>query len=552
MIDGLAWSSLYRYAPRRNRRVSSNEQPNWNDGNMDMTWLQPGETLEMPQLTGPGVIRHIWMTSHAGAVGDLDALSLRIYWDGSSKPSVQVPLGMFFAVGQGKPAPVESVPVQVSPTGSLTCYWPMPFRQQARITVTNDHPRRGTGLYWQVDWEETPDLPADILYFHAAFRCEFPAVMGRDYLVADIHGTGKYVGAVLGVTLAQDGWFGEGDDFFYIDGEEVPSLQGTGTEDYFNDAWGFRPRTGNWFGQPRWEGYAAGDEGICYRWHVLDPVHFERSLRVTLEHKGNLPRAEEGFFLERPDYLSSIAYWYQKGVSDSVEELPSWEGRNPPWTTSYLVEAFQATKAIGEARPVIVCEGMFGGRPMVYWPNYKLDASLTAPFVAPATDRYAVRLDAWTLPDGGTYDLEIDGSVVARGISMRCEEPGHRRLSLGTHVLEQGMHALCLRACPPQTGPAQIESVKLLSLPPEAMRAVKTKHEAHFVRLAIGRAIYAYRLAYGRLPDGLDALVAARLLEERFLTDENGNPLQVEREGDRLTVRAAEWTHSWQGLDPRR
>ena len=118
----------------RNRRISSNEQPNWNDGNFDMTRLAPGETFEFPVLKGPGVINHIWFTSHAGGVNELNAISMRIYWDGREDPGVEVPLGEFFAVGQGTPAVVESVPVQVSPTGSLTCYWRMPFAESARIT----------------------------------------------------------------------------------------------------------------------------------------------------------------------------------------------------------------------------------------------------------------------------------------------------------------------------------------------------------------------------------------------------------------------------------
>jgi len=222
--------------------------------------------------------------------------------------------------------------------------------------------------------------------------------MGQDYLIADLKGRGKYVGTVLGVTLAQDGWFGEGDDFFFVDGEAVPSLQGTGTEDYFNDAWGFRPRTSLWFGQPRWEGYEAGDAGVCYRWHVLDPVHFQRSLRVTIEHKGNLPEAEDGFFLERPDYLSSLAFWYQEGVAEPFAPLPGWPDRNPPITCHHLLESFAAVRVIGETKPRISCEGMFGGRPMIEWPNTDPAAILTIPFAAPSTDRYAVLLVAWTGP----------------------------------------------------------------------------------------------------------------------------------------------------------
>ncbi|MEJ5252912.1 MAG: DUF2961 domain-containing protein, partial [Armatimonadota bacterium] len=154
----------------RNRRVSSNEQPNWNDGNFDMTPLAPGQVLELPVLRGPGMITHIWMTSHAGGVNELNALSLRIYWDDRETPGVEVPLGEFFAVGQGKPAVVDSIPVQVSPTGSLTCYWRMPFAKSARIVVSNDNPSRTTGLYWQVDWVELDSLPPDTPYFYARYR----------------------------------------------------------------------------------------------------------------------------------------------------------------------------------------------------------------------------------------------------------------------------------------------------------------------------------------------------------------------------------------------
>ena len=217
---------------------------------MDRTWLQPGETLEIPLLKGPGVITHMWFTSHSGGCNELNALSIRIYWDGRKEPGVEAPLGDFFAVGQGKPAVVESVPVQVSPTGALTCYWRMPFAKSARIVIRNDNPDRSTGLYWQVDWRKLDSLPPDTGYFHARYRQEHPAVMGRDYLIADLEGRGQYVGTVLSVTNAQDGWFGEGDDFFYIDGEAVPSLQGTGSEDYFNDAWDFRSRSSHWSGHP--------------------------------------------------------------------------------------------------------------------------------------------------------------------------------------------------------------------------------------------------------------------------------------------------------------
>jgi hypothetical protein len=207
----------------------------------------------------------------------------------------------------------------------------MPFRKQARIVVTNDNSDRSTGLYWQVDWVQLDDLPPDTPYFYARYRQEYPAVEGRDYLIAYLKGSGCYVGTVMSVTLGQNGWFGEGDDFFYIDGDTVPSLQGTGTEDYFNDAWGFRTRTGTWFGQPRWQGDLAGDSGVCYRWHLLDAVHFTESLKVAIEHKGNRDDSEDGFFLERPDFISSVAYWYQTGeLKTTFPPLPPWHQRRVP------------------------------------------------------------------------------------------------------------------------------------------------------------------------------------------------------------------------------
>lgn len=487
----------------RNRRISSNEQPNWNNGNFDMTRLAPGQAFELPVLEGPGVITHIWMTSHSGGVGELDSVSLRIYWDGREEPGVEVPLGEFFAVGQGRPAMVESLPVQVSPTGALTCYWRMPFAKSARIVVTNDNLQRSTGLYWQVDWVQLPELPPDTPYFHARYRQEYPAVMGRDYLIADLEGRGHYVGTVLSVTLAQDGWFGEGDDFFYIDGEKIPSLQGTGSEDYFNDAWGFRQRTSIWFGQPRWQGWLAGDSGICYRWHVLDPVAFQKSLKVTIEHKGNREPAEDAWYIERPDFLSSVAYWYQVGEPKSFGYLPPWPERRVPWQDLNLVSTLRFLRTTGEAKPVVRTYGFFGGRPTLVWENAGPDAELAIPFEVREEGRYAVRLIAFTAPEYGAFDVEIDRKPALWPLSFRSDEHDECDLLLGTHALAPGTHTLTLRPKVGSGGSSSlaIETLRLLKLPPEAVREVKTENEAHFIRMGIGRAVYAYRLAYcGRSP----------------------------------------------------
>lgn len=540
----------------RNRRISSNEQPNWNDGNFDMTPLPPGATLELPVLEGPGVINHIWFTSHAGGVNELNALSLRIYWDGREEPGVETPLAEFFAVGQGKPASVESIPVQVSPTGSLTCYWRMPFAKSARIVIQNDNPNRTSGLYWQVDWVQLDALPHDIPYFHAQYRQEYPAEMGRDYLVADIEGTGRYVGTTLSVTMAQDGWFGEGDDFFFIDGEEIPSLQGTGSEDYFNDAWGFRPRTSHWFGQPRWQGYEAGDSGNCYRWHVLDPIQFQNSLKFTLEHKGNETDSEDGWYIERPDFFNSVAFWYQTGIPKRFGELPPWSERCVPWQSIHLVKTFLVAKKTAGTLSVET-QGFFGGRPALAWKPDSVGAALELPFRVEEGGRYAARLTALCRPDYGVFDISIDGkSLVERANFGNGEDEIDMRL--GTLPLETGEHTLAFTARESAAGEARglsVEAIRLLRLPKPGGRAVKNHNEAHFIRLGIGRALYAYRLAYGDLPPDLERLAESGIMPQRFLADENGLPLSSYREGEFFIAKSSApegWEHRWQGLDARR
>ena len=539
----------------RNRRVSSNELPDWHDANLDMTWILPGQSVEPPQLQGPGVINHMWFTSHSGWVGELDSLVLRIYYDGRKEPGVEVPLADFFATGQGKPAVVDSLPVQVSPTGSLSCYWRMPFQESARIVITNDNPERSTGLYWQIDWVQVDQLATDTPYFHAKFRREYPAQPG-DYLLADLQGRGIYVGTVMSVTSAQDGWFGEGDDFFYIDGEMVPSLQGTGSEDYFNDAWGFRVRNSAWFGQPRWQGDEAGDSGVCYRWHLADPVCFEHSLKVAIEHKGNWPTDTDGFYVERPDFLSSVAFWYQLGAPQPFGELPPYSERRVPWQRHQLVKAFRQAKVSGKVPLRIETQGLFGAKPSLVWANDEPGALLTLPLLVDGPGRCAVRLSTAGGSGQGVFDVEVDGQKLCT-IDLKHAADGELDQRLGTHAIAAGAHTLGFRAVPDQaqTGALQLDELRLLVLPEPARRQVQTKHEAHFVRLAIGRAVYAYRLAYGALPESLQVLVDASLLEERFLRDENNLPLKCWRDGETLMVESPgkdHWQKGWQGLDARR
>lgn len=551
----------------RNRRISSNEQPNWNDGNFDSTRLAPGEVFALPRLEGPGVINHIWLTSHAGGLNELNSLTLRIYWDDREEPGVEVPFGEFFAVGQ-KPAVVESLPVQVSPTGSLTCYWRMPFEKSAQIVVSNDNLERTSGLYWQVDWVAVDALPKETLYFHAKYRQEYPATMGQDYLIADLEGQGQYVGTVMTITSAQAGWFGEGDDFFYIDGEEIPSLQGTGSEDYFNDAWGFRPRTSIWFGQPNWQGWSTGDTGTCYRWHVLDPVGFKRSLKVTMEHKGNEENAVDGWYIERPDFFSSVAMWYQLGEPKPFGHLPSWKERCVPWEDHNLVRTFLKAESSGSAKLTVRTLGFFGGRPALHWSCAEANTHLSLPFSLAESGNYALRLIAFVSAEYGIFDIKVDGETVRAATDFSSREfveidlligtGAEIDLPLGTHTLSAGDHTLSFHTLPTALGevhPLAVETLRLLKLPPKAERKIKNHNEANYVRIGIGRAIYAYRLSHGVLPTSLETLVEAGFMLPRYLSDENGYPFDSRIEEDHLLVESSApggWTHRWQGLDARR
>jgi hypothetical protein len=550
----------------RSRRVSSNEQPNWNDGNFDSTHINPGEVLEIPILEGPGYINHIWFTSHAGGMGELNALTVRIYWDGRKEPGVEAPMGDFFACGN-VPATVESFPVQVSPSGALTCYWPMPFEKSARITVTNDNPDRGYGLYWQIDYVTVDALPKDTAYFHAQYRQEYPAVMGRDYNIADLEGKGQYVGTVMTVTNAQDGWFGEGDDFFYIDGEKIPSLQGTGSEDYFNDGWGFRIRTSHWFGQPHDLGWQSGDSGILYRWHVLDAVRFDKSLRVDIEHKGNMPMSEDAWYIERPDYMSSVAFWYQVGEPKRFGNLPGYVERQAPWVKTHLVPKLQQAEVKGGKLDVTTM-GMFGGRPSLRWSGFASGDTVSFPFEIPEGGRITGRVCAFRFGGSesacfqgedsgkkGLFAILLDGKEVVDGVSfdpIEFEEPA---ISIGEHELAAGKHTITFKALADNLGDLGLEYMRTICLPPLAVREKKTHNEAYFFRLGIGRAVYAYKLAYGKLPDSLQQLVDMGIMEEMYLNDEHGQPLKTwVADGQVFAQSMAKpgWTHSWTGADARR
>ena len=443
---GNPMSGIEKLKNFESRRASSSD-PNWSVGNGDARPIRPGGTLTIADLEGPGAIAHIWVTIAHQARNYSRLMVLRMYWDGEKHPSVECPIGDFFGVGHGVDKPMFSMPIQVNSEGrGRNCYWPMPFRKSAKITVTNESDRPCDAFYYYVDWQKHPSLPDDTAYFHAMYRQEFPCVMGRNYLLADIEGRGHYVGTVQSVVNISSGWYGEGDDFFYIDGEKEPSLRGTGTEDYFCDGWGFWPHQGLYSGVPMCEWGKAGDLTSVYRFHIPDPVTFKKSLRVEIEHKGSqdFPDGTGNGYIERDDLMSSVAYWYQTEPHKPWPALPVGRDRLPLREKALMV----AWKAVGEAKhseaPLAeqALAGATDGKQMFFQPNPLFPAPwLEIPFHLEKQAIGHLWLRACQAKDYGKYRVLLDSKEIAQidfyspTLDFTREKLGWRELPAGDHTL---------------------------------------------------------------------------------------------------------------------
>jgi hypothetical protein len=278
--------------------------------------IGPGETFVLADIEGPGALQHIWMTP----TGHWRFSILRIFWDEADTPAIECPVGDFFACGWGRYAQVSSLPVCVNPGSALNCYWEMPFRKRCRMTLTNIAADPMV-LYYQIDYTLT-EVPEEAAYFHAQFRRANPLPYKQVYTILDgVRGWGQYVGTYLAWGVNNTGWWGEGEIKFYLDGDgEFPTICGTGTEDYFCGSYNFENSetrqyqefTTSYAGLPqviRPDGlYSSQTRFGLYRWHIMDPVRFERDLRVTIQALG---WRTGGRYLPLQDDIASVAYWYQ-------------------------------------------------------------------------------------------------------------------------------------------------------------------------------------------------------------------------------------------------
>lgn len=294
--------------------------------------IAPHETFTMADIEGPGVIQHIWLTTHHM---NWRKLILRFYWDGEETPSIEVPLGDFFCMGWNERSFINSIPISVNPGCGMNSYWPMPFRKHCRMTIENTTGDDVGVIYYQVDYA-LAEVPEDAGYLHAQWRRSHPLKHKQVHTLVDgVRGHGHYVGTYLAWQANSTGWWGEGEVKFYLDGDgEHPTICGTGTEDYFGGAWNFEEPPGTYmtFSTPflGLHQHVTGDGQTkqgrrfgMYRWHIPDPVRFEKDFRATIQALGwREPREGRGRYQALQDDLASVAYWYQAEPHAPFPALP--------------------------------------------------------------------------------------------------------------------------------------------------------------------------------------------------------------------------------------
>ncbi len=405
--------------PQAPPRGDHDEASNW-----DNFRVPPGETHVLMDARGPGVITHLWLTflgsepqawAPQGSANHQELL-LRMFWDGRPEPAVEAPVGDFFANCFGRRSEVVSLPVVVEDADSYNCFWPMPFRESARIEIVNQSARPLSLLYYNIDWIEKP-VPPDTPYFHARYRQEYPVRAGQDYVVLQTRGKGHYVGTVLAVRTRSPAWFGEGDEKIYVDGEAEPSIWGTGTEDYFLSAWGLK-RTGTpYFGVPYFDQWGiVGGHTSAYRWHLADPIVFNTGIKVTFEHWGWIspdenPDRKSMSWNEREDDYASVAFWYQTGEPSPQPPVPPVAARRLPslervtaWARDF---ADPAHHGVGPAAPQAL--DLYDGPQLLYRPPQAEGAWIEVRFRVEKKEPLRLLLNATQSYDFGRYQPSLNG-----------------------------------------------------------------------------------------------------------------------------------------------
>lgn len=291
-------------------------------------YIDPGQTFTIAEMEGPGAIQHIWMTP----TGNWQFSIIRFYWDDEKEPSIEVPVGAFFGMGWNEYAPLNSLAVTVNPGSAFNCYWKMPFRKKCRITMENTNNVEPMRLFYQVDYTLT-EVGDEEGYFHAQYRRSNPTETSLHTIVEGIKGKGHFVGTYMAVGVNNNGWWGEGEIKFFMDGDkDFATIVGTGTEDYFCGSYNFENKKTR-----QYEEFSTAYAGLhqvirpdglyksqqrfgMYRWHIQDPIRFNKDLKVTIQDLG---WRSGGRYLSQQSDIVTVAYWYQREPHAKFPKLPA-------------------------------------------------------------------------------------------------------------------------------------------------------------------------------------------------------------------------------------
>jgi hypothetical protein len=461
-------SDLIQVKKGRSKAVTSSD-PDFNSNYDRPTYIKSGETLVMADITGPAIINHIWLTFNDARPNWLekdgsarpDELVLRMYWDDGRDPSVEAPLGDFFGAGFGLRREIRSIPVLVEGGDGYNCYWQMPFFKRGKITVTNEGKKNARSFYYHVDYTEVDGLPENTAYFCAQYRREFPEVQGKDYLILDAVGQGHYIGTVMSARSRSPFWFGEGDARIYIDGDTKPTIQGTGTEDYFLCAWGLNECLFPYFGCT-YMSADPSDLGVrytLYRWHIADPIRFRKSIRFEIEHTGwiSADETESGEIdghVEREDDMATVAFWYQIGKPKRFTTLPPLEERIFPNLDIVIEGADMIPTARTSTGKLELQKGYdWTGEGQILFVPSTDPSSLELDFPVEKQERRGLILRFTKAPDYGIYTIDLDGTNVTEladypdwgqrdAFDFYSERIEVKDYYLGSYVLSPGKHTL--------------------------------------------------------------------------------------------------------------
>ncbi|MCX6999542.1 MAG: DUF2961 domain-containing protein [Candidatus Sumerlaeota bacterium] len=435
-------------------RVSSYDRTGFNHDFLSNTT----GTVTLAEIEGPGAITHVWVTIASREKYHLRKLVLRMYWDGETSPSVESPIGDFFGLGHGTYYHFQSRPISIGTENGMNCFWFMPFEKSAKVTLTNEGDLPIKCFYYYIDYRTYDKGDAGVLAqmgnmgkFHAGYRQQMPTHISEDYEILSATGRGHYVGCNLSIELNQPGWWGEGDDKIYIDGDTSPTLNGTGSEDYFCGAWGYGDAFYSlYFGCPLRGKGAPGSLWNVYRYHLEDPIPFTRSINVTIEALHGGAETDPG------NNYSSVAYWYQSEPHAPFAPLPPVNERLPRGGGERILEITGAIEAenlpllskskdtICKAQDMSPFPDLWSKDKQLWFIGKKAGDNFTLGFDTDEKGEYYLEGYFTKANDYGCFDVYLDGKRLNKftidGYNSRIINSG--KIKLGRARLSQGRHQL--------------------------------------------------------------------------------------------------------------